>query len=148
MSTLTSNARTATKGGSVGGKAETEKLKGEMPEEIRNGLALREAVVDAGWEAVRVADGLPFAVLEVCNSTDTRAKMILQADAACRVIAERVVLPRIQRCLRDARKMPGNEEAMNLAICYEGMIQVLTGMNATEAHYWVRERGTTRRSEG
>lgn len=130
METKLSNASTATTDGSF--------------EEIRDGLTLRHAVAAVIWEAMPGGETHPVPFEEL--GPDGREEQLASADAACRLIAERVVLPRVLRCLREAND-PGvindtRESAMVLAICYESVIRTLTGLTAGAAHEWVMRHGT------
>jgi len=133
---LSSDASTATKGGSV------ETVPSLPAAEIRNGLELRCAV---GRALLLCADDDKVQKVWYELRPEDRDDLMEEAAAACMVIAQRVVLPRIERCLKNANT--GNESAMVLAICHESVLQTLTGMNAAEAHDWVLKHGTLNRTE-
>lgn len=119
-----SNASTATKGGSVAG-GQTEK------DEVRDFAALREIVAAAVWDD----GGVPVPYERLMGFE--REEWQNAATAAMRAVADRVLLPRIRRCLRAAQgggvradDKAARERAMVQAILYESIVTALTGESA------------------
>lgn len=113
-----SNARTATKGGSPHmGRNDECRMSND---EIRDTETLWYAVALAIWETIPgdKTHPVPFAEL----GPDGEAEQMASAVEACRVIAMRVVLPEIRRCVVDR-----SFEALSSAVPLERFFILLTG---------------------